>query len=79
LTSEIILQAIAKTEPDSRQRKRFCMGLSAFAKFAAKFVDLAIDIQRYAGSYNPRRAKNFAIYQLMKLLKIGLSKYPIQH
>ena len=55
------------------------MGLSAFAKFAAKFVDLAIDIQRYAGSYNPRRAKNFAIYQLMKLLKIGLSKYPIQH
>lgn len=53
LTSEIILQAIAKTEPDSRQRKRFCMVLTAFAKFA----DLEIDVQRYAGSYNPRRAK----------------------
>jgi integrase len=33
------------------------MVLTAFAKFAAKFVDSAIDIQRYAGSYNPRRAK----------------------
>jgi integrase len=53
LTSEVIVGAIALTAPDSRQRKRFCMVLSAFAKFA----NLAIDIKRYAGSYNPRRAK----------------------
>ncbi len=53
LTSEIAIAAIAKTEPDSRQRRRFCMVLSAFARFA----NLAIDVQRYKGSYNPSRAK----------------------
>ena len=53
LSSEIIMQAIAQTNPDSRQRRRFCMVLTAFAKFA----DMAIDLKRYAGTYNPRRAK----------------------
>ncbi|WP_055075291.1 hypothetical protein [Pseudanabaena sp. 'Roaring Creek'] len=53
LTSEVIMNAIAQTEPDSRQRKRFCMVLTAFAKFA----ELPIDLKRYAGNYNPRRAK----------------------
>lgn len=53
LTSEIIMQAIAQTAPDSRQRRRFCMVLSAFAKFA----EMPIDLKRYAGKYSPRRAK----------------------
>lgn len=48
LTTELIFQTIETTEPDTRNRKRFCQNLSILAKFAG----LSIDLKPYVGKYS---------------------------
>jgi len=52
LTSQTILEAVKKSEPDSRQRKRACIALGALAKFA----EIEIDLNRTRGKYSPYSA-----------------------
>ncbi len=51
LTSELILQAVSGTEPDSKSRKRVCMAFNTLAKFAG----VEVDLKRLGGNYSPRR------------------------
>jgi integrase len=51
LTLELLRELILTTEPDTKSRKRFCMVLTALARFAG----LESDFQRLAGNYSPRR------------------------
>ena len=49
-SAEILQDVIlAKSEPDTRTRKRYCMVLGQFAKFAG----IKLDVSRLAGSYSP--------------------------
>ncbi|MBD2019411.1 site-specific integrase [Leptolyngbya sp. FACHB-36] len=50
LTAEVLLEAIAQTEPDTRTRKRVCMVFGQLAKLAG--IELKLD--RLRGSYSPR-------------------------
>lgn len=50
LSSELLLEAILATPPDTKTRKRTCMVLGALAKFA----NLDLDVSRYSGSYSPK-------------------------
>jgi integrase len=51
LTETIIMAAIATTTPETRQRKRYVMALSALAKFAG----MDIDIKSYGRGYTPAK------------------------
>ncbi len=51
LTEAVIMAAIATTIPETRQRKRYVMALSALAKFAG----LNIDIKSYGRGYTPAK------------------------
>lgn len=51
LTSELLLQTILATPPDTKTRKRFCICLGAIAKFAG----IPLDTGQLKGNYNPKR------------------------
>jgi integrase len=51
LSEAIIMAAIATTTPETRQRKRYVMALSALAKFAG----MSIDIKSYGRGYTPAK------------------------
>lgn len=51
LTPELLLAAIAQTDPDSRNRKRTVMVLAKLAKFAG----LDVDFSHLTGDYSPKR------------------------
>jgi integrase len=51
LSEAVIMAAIATTVPETRQRKRYVMALSALAKFAG----LNIDIKSYGRGYTPAK------------------------
>lgn len=51
LTLEILLSAIAATEPDTRTRKRFVMALAKLAEFAG----IEANLKPYKGKYSPRK------------------------
>jgi integrase len=53
ISAEILKQAIFKTNPDTRTRKRFCLVTGLLAKFAG--VDFNASI--YAGHYSPKSRK----------------------
>jgi integrase len=68
LTAELIIEAIKQTNPDSRNRKRFCNSLAALAKFA----NLNIDLKPYIGKYNclkvaPRTLPNDSLIEQVYL------------
>ena len=48
LTAELLLKTISNTQPDSRQRRRFCMALGQLAKFA----EIDVDVSVLSGSYS---------------------------
>lgn len=48
LTAELLEQAILQTEPNSRQRRRFCLSLGRLAAFAG----LDVDFKRLRGRYS---------------------------
>lgn len=50
LTAEVMLSAIALTEPNTRTRKRVCMVYSQLAKLAG----IELDVGRLRGCYSPR-------------------------
>ncbi|YCO48057.1 site-specific integrase [Thermosynechococcus sp. FA-CM-4201] len=50
MSSEVLLEAILATPPDTKTRKRTCMVLGALARFA----NLDLDVSRYSGSYSPK-------------------------
>lgn len=51
LDANLLNEAIAKTTPDTRQRKRYCMALGALAKFAS----IEFDASALVGNYSPKR------------------------
>ncbi|OLP15903.1 integrase, partial [Leptolyngbya sp. 'hensonii'] len=51
ITAELLLGLIAKTEPDTRTRKRYVIALSALTKFAG----LEVDLKPLIGSYSPKQ------------------------
>lgn len=51
LTPDVIKSAIAKTTPDTRTRRRYCINLAALAKFAG----IEFDPRPYRGRYSPRK------------------------
>jgi integrase len=51
LTSDLLLQTILATPPDTKTRKRFCICLGALAKFA----QVQLDTTTLKGNYNPKR------------------------
>jgi integrase len=53
ITSELLLDAIAKTTPNTRQRRRFCLAFRQLAEFAGIEIDLATQI----GSYSPTKVQ----------------------
>lgn len=50
LTAEILKNVILSTQPDTRTRKRFCLGTGALAKFAG----IDFDPSPYSGNYSPK-------------------------
>lgn len=52
LTKEAILKVVTATQPDTRSRKRACVGLQALAKFSG----FDINLQQYKGKYSPKKA-----------------------
>jgi integrase len=52
LTKEAILKVITATQPDTRTRKRACVGLQALANFAG----IDINLRPYKGKYSPKKA-----------------------
>jgi integrase len=54
LTSQAVFDLVSLTAPDSRQRKRFCLCLSVFCRFAG----LDIDLTKYKGKYSAVKAKS---------------------
>lgn len=53
ITSELLLNAIAKTTPNSRQRRRFCLAFRQLAQFAG----LDIDLGDLLGNYSPTKVQ----------------------
>jgi integrase len=53
LTTDIILEFVRSTEPNTRTRRRYCLALSALARFAK----LDIDLSQYIGNYSPSKVQ----------------------
>jgi integrase len=53
ITSELLLSAIAKTTPNTRQRRRFCL---AFRQLA-QFVGIEFDLGDLLGNYSPTKVQ----------------------
>ncbi len=53
LNPNIILDLVRNTEPNTRTRRRYCLALSALAKFAK----LDIDLSQYIGNYSPSKVQ----------------------
>jgi integrase len=53
ITSELLLDAIAKTTPNTRQRRRFCL---AFRQLA-QFVGIEFDVSELMGNYSPTKVQ----------------------
>lgn len=53
LTADILKNAILRTEPDTRTRKRFCLTLGSLARFAG----INFNPSPYSGSYSPKSRK----------------------
>lgn len=53
LTVQTVLDTVNLTAPDTRQRKRFCISLNVFCRFAG----LDIDLQKYQGKYSAMKSK----------------------
>lgn len=53
ISEDILLKAIAKTTPNTRQRRRFCLAFRQLAEFAG--IDL--NIRLLIGSYSPTKVK----------------------
>ena len=51
LSEEVIREAIAQTQPDTRTRRRACLALAALAKFAG----IDFDPKPFQGNYSPRK------------------------
>jgi len=51
LDTKLLNETIAKTQPDTRQRKRYCMALGALAKFAG----IDFDGNSLVGNYSPKK------------------------
>lgn len=53
LSSDIIFELVRGTEPNTRTRRRYCLALSALAKF----VSFDIDLSQYVGNYSPSKVQ----------------------
>lgn len=53
ITSELLLGAIAKTTPNTRQRRRFCLAFRQLAQFA----DIDMDLGDLLGNYSPAKVQ----------------------
>lgn len=53
LTREAILSLVTSTKPDSHSRRRYCLVLSALAKF----VGISLNLKPFKGSYTAKQAK----------------------
>lgn len=53
ITLEVLLSAIANTQPNSRQRRRFCLAFRQLAQFAG----IDIDVSKLMGNYSPTQVK----------------------
>jgi integrase len=53
ITSELLLSAIAKTTPNTRQRRRFCLAFRQLAQFAG--IDM--DLGDLLGNYSPTKVQ----------------------
>ncbi len=53
ITSELLLSAIAKTTPNTRQRRRFCLAFRQLAQFAG----IEFDVSLLMGSYSPTKVQ----------------------
>jgi integrase len=53
LSTNTILDLVRSTEPNTRTRRRYCLALSALAKFAK----LDIDLSQYIGNYSPSKVQ----------------------
>lgn len=51
LTTELLIETILSTQPDTKSRKRFCICLGALAKFAG----LELETKTLKGDYSPKR------------------------
>ncbi|MEG3861045.1 site-specific recombinase [Microcoleus sp. herbarium12] len=53
ITSELLLSAIGKTKPNTRQRRRFCLAFRQLATFAG----IEIDVADLKGNYSPTKVQ----------------------
>lgn len=53
LTSEILIQVVTSTKPDTRTRKRYCIALGALARYAG----LTCNLKLLRGDYSPLKTK----------------------
>ena len=53
ITSELLLSVIAKTKPNTRQRRRFCLAFRQLARFAG----IEIDVGDQMGNYSPTKVQ----------------------
>jgi len=53
ITSELLLSAIAKTTPNTRQRRRFCLAFRQLAQFAG----IEFDMGHLLGNYSPTKVQ----------------------
>jgi len=51
LTANILRELVLSTNPDTRTRKRFCLAVTALARFAG----IDVDVSHLAGSYSPKK------------------------
>jgi integrase len=53
IDTNIILELVRSTEPNTRTRRRYCLALASLAKFAKLDIDLA----QYIGNYSPSKVQ----------------------
>lgn len=53
ITSDVLLNAIANTTPNTRQRRRFCLALRQLAQFA----DIELNLGDLLGNYSPTKVQ----------------------
>jgi integrase len=53
ISTDMMLDLIRATQPNTRTRRRYCLALSALAKFA----NFDIDLSQYVGNYSPSKVQ----------------------
>lgn len=69
LTAELIERTILQTEPDSRQRRRFCVSLGRLAEFAG----LTVDTRRLRGKYSASALEPRSLPSDQQILEYGMA------